>query len=273
MNAVTGKKDENRRRRSAVFPAVPQTGAPSTMPQPLAQPLREDWTETSSIRQLREHEVTVGIGTLALLNQLARAHSGDEAKRIADSLRMVAGDGVPEVRNLVDALEDRAVALEQQRRLAGRDELTGIANRRAFNEALRREVARAQRSGKPLSLLMLDVDGLKTINDQHGHPAGDMAIQAVANAALSAVRDGDQVFRLGGDEFAVLLPEAEGTEAAIVGERIRRRLHEQPVDGVDVEVSYGHGRLQADEADEQLLVAAADRALYRNKRARRGQVR
>jgi len=228
------------------------------------------WGETSEIRELREGEVTFGLSTLTLLNQLARARSADEAQRLASSLRTVAMDTAPEVHSLVDALEERAAVLEQQRRLAGRDELTGVANRRVFNESLRREVARAQRSNKPLSLLMLDLDGLKRINDDFGHPLGDAAIQALANAAISAVRDGDQIFRLGGDEFAVLLPEAEGNEAAIVGERIRRRLRDQPLPGLSVEVSFGHAQLQPDALDEQSLVEQADRALYRNKRARAG---
>ena len=228
------------------------------------------WGETSEIRELREGEVTLGASTLTLLNQLARARSTDEARRLATSLRAADMDIAPEVRSLVDALEERAAVLEQQRRLAGRDELTGVANRRAFNEALRREVARAQRSTKSLSLVMLDLDGLKRINDAYGHPVGDAAIQALANAAVSAVRDGDQVFRLGGDEFAVLLPEAEGNEAAIVGERIRRRLREQPLPGLTVEASFGHAQLQLEAPDEQSLIDQADRALYRNKRARSG---
>ena len=138
------------------------------------------WGETSEIRELREGEVTMGLSTLTLLNQLARARSTEEAQRLASSLRAVALDAAPEVCSLVDALEERAAALEQQRRLAGRDELTGVANRRVFNEALRREVARAQRSGKSLSLLMLDLDGLKRINDDFGHPLGDAAIQALS---------------------------------------------------------------------------------------------
>lgn len=212
----------------------------------------------------------MGVATLALLNQLARARNAAEARKLAASLRDVASGAVPEMHTLVDALEDRAMALEQQQRLAGRDELTGVANRRGFNEALHREVARARRHGKPLSLLMLDMDGLKQVNDRLGHPAGDTAIRAVATAAQSAVRDGDQVFRLGGDEFAVLLPETEGDEAALVGERIRRKLREHPLPGVLVEVSFGHARLQADDADGHRLISHADRALYRNKRARRG---
>ena len=238
-------------------------------PMPLSN-FEPRWGETSEIRELREGEVTLGLSTLTLLNQLARARSADEAQRLASSLRTVALDTAPEVHSLVDALEERAAVLEQQRRLAGRDELTGVANRRVFNESLRREVARAQRSSKPLSLLMLDLDGLKRINDDFGHPLGDAAIQALANAAISAVRDGDQIFRLGGDEFAVLLPEAEGNEAAIVGERIRRRLRDQPLPGLSVEVSFGHAQLQPDTVDEQSLVDQADRALYRNKRARAG---
>lgn len=233
----------------------------------------------SEICSQNEPQVTVGTATLALLNQLARAQNTAEAQKLASSLRDVLDASTqPEILNLVSALEERAVALELQKRLAGRDELTGVANRRGFNEALHREVARSRRSGKPLSLLMLDMDGLKQINDRFGHPAGDTAIGAVAQAALAAVRDADQVFRLGGDEFAVILPEAEGDEAAIVGERIRRKLRDRPVHGLPVEVSFGHARLPGsdmgendcdNEVDCQQLIQHADRALYHNKRARR----
>lgn len=221
------------------------------------------------MRAVQEPDLSIDPVSLSVINQLARSRSGEEARRLARMLRTERCWLAPAFLTLVDSLEERAIALEQQCRLAGRDELTGVGNRRTYNEALRREVARAQRSNKALSLLMLDVDGLKQINDVHGHPIGDLSIQAVANAALAAVRDGDEVFRLGGDEFAVLLPDAQGNEAAVVGERIRRKLREHPVPEVKIEVSFGHDRLRPDDRDEQVLMANADRALYRNKRARR----
>lgn len=238
---------------------------------PHGPPGQEDWKETSEIRELRGEDVTLGATTLALLTQLAKAKSAEHATRLGRTLLASLGSGADRLQPLVFALTERAVALEHQRRLAGRDELTGVSNRRSFNESLKREVARARRSGRQLSLLMLDLDGLKSINDGLGHPAGDAAIQGVANACLTAVRDTDQVARLGGDEFAVILPDADGDEAATVGERVRRRLAEQPVHGLTLEVSYGHASLTAEQADEQALVAAADRALYRNKRARSGR--
>lgn len=212
--------------------------------------------------------VSLDPAQLTLLTQLARSRSGDAAAQLGQALLGSLGPQDAELYSLVEALAERARAFDHQRRLAGRDELTGVANRRSFNEALRRETARARRTGRGLSLLMLDLDGLKHINDSHGHAAGDIAIQAVANACLASIRDTDQVARLGGDEFALLLPGAQGEEAATVGERVRRRLSEHPVvAGRPLEVSLGHARLGLGQEDEGLL-ERADRALYRNKHAR-----
>lgn len=214
-----------------------------------------------------EAAVTLGPAQLSLLTQLAKSRSSEAAEQLGRTLLESLSDDDEALRRLVGALSERARAFEHQRRLAGRDELTGVANRRSFNEALRREVSRARRSGRHLSLLMLDVDGLKRINDNGGHAAGDLAIQAVANACVESVRDTDQVARLGGDEFAVLLPDADDEEAASVGERVRRRLSEHPVGTGTLEVSVGHAHLRPAQ-DEQSLLERADRALYRNKRAR-----
>jgi diguanylate cyclase (GGDEF)-like protein len=151
-----------------------------------------------------------------------------------------------------------------------RDGLTGLANRRCFNQTIEREFKRAARSGQPLSLIMVDIDHFKTFNDQYGHPAGDTCLRAVS-AAMQGVprRPGDIVARYGGEEFAILLPETDVAGAVqIVGDmqaavRTLAIRHEASALGV-VTVSAGvaswsPGRLAATPA---WLVEAADAALY-----------
>ena len=120
---------------------------------------------------------------------------------------------------LIDALVD----------LSSRDALTGLANRRAFELALGREVDRVARSGEPALLLALDIDHFKRVNDSHGHAAGDQVIRAVANALLDSVRPMDLVARVGGEEFAIILPNCASTFGQTVAERVRRRVERMPV--------------------------------------------
>src|SRR5204862_1518345 len=101
------------------------------------------------------------------------------------------------------------------------DPLTGLANYRSLAESLEREIERARRYGQPLSLITLDLDHLKTINDEHGHDAGDHAIRLVAQVLKGAVRSFEIVARQGGDEFAVLLPNTNAPEAARLAKRLR----------------------------------------------------
>jgi diguanylate cyclase len=113
--------------------------------------------------------------------------------------------------------------------LSSRDALTGLANRRAFEMALEREVDRVARSGEPALLLALDIDHFKRVNDNHGHAAGDQVIQAVAHALLDSVRPMDLVARVGGEEFAIILPNCASTFGQTVAERIRRRVERMPI--------------------------------------------
>jgi diguanylate cyclase (GGDEF)-like protein/PAS domain S-box-containing protein len=179
------------------------------------------------------------------------------------------------------AVEDRLE--EAYRRLeavAREDSLTGLANRRTFDEALASEYARARRDNRTLSLIMIDVDGFKLFNDRYGHPAGDECLRRIGKALASAVlRPGDLAARYGGEEFALLLPDTEECGAAVVGERIRRAVmrlaidHEASPRGV-ITVSAGVaaiGRRALDDCPET-LVQSADRALYRAKDAGRNAV-
>ena len=155
---------------------------------------------------------------------IARAPSLVDAERHAAFLRGLLGPEAPALEPLIDSLLERAGELERAKRLAALDALTGIANRRTFAEALRRELSRAERSGKPLSVILFDLDDFKAINDSFSHAAGDRALQLVARCAEGVTREGDLVARLGGDEFAVLLPETGERGAREIGERIRSRL-------------------------------------------------
>jgi diguanylate cyclase (GGDEF)-like protein len=178
----------------------------------------------------------------------------------------------------VGAVADHfALALEhaeQHQREARTDYLTGLSNRPEFERAIERESAAAERYGRPLSLLLLDLDGLKGINDNHGHHAGDEAIRAVAEAIRSVVRVSDTCARMGGDEFAVAMPEAELAQAEEVANRIGEALDAISRSGrlgTPAEISVGVAQLEAGMGWVDLF-EEADARLYREKR-RRSQAR
>jgi diguanylate cyclase (GGDEF)-like protein len=150
----------------------------------------------------------------------------------------------------------QAHELAQLERFAHTDSLTGIGNHRAFDEMLHREVARTARSGSPLALIMLDVDGLKAINDAGGHQAGDRMIKSVAAALAAAARASDGVFRIGGDEYAAILPDTTAWGAY----EVARRVH-AAVGGEGISVSAGIAVAERDMQPDD-LVAAADAALF-----------
>ncbi len=177
-------------------------------------------------------------------------------------------------------LEDRArralgTAAQELEQLARIDGLTGLANRRHFDDTLATEVARSRRYGRPLSLAMIDLDHFKPINDAYGHLLGDDVLRAVAAAIRSEARDADTTARFGGEELAVLLPECGPAAAREVAERIRRRIAELSVPGPDgpvrVTVSAGVATSRPDD-DPATLAARADAALYAAKRAGRDRV-
>ena len=150
-------------------------------------------------------------------------------------------------------------------RLATRDGLTGLANRRLFEESLEREVARARRRSTPLSLVVLDVDHFKDINDTFGHPAGDAVLREVGDALTSKSKDSDLAARYGGDEFVILLPDCNAENALVVAERLRTAVQEHATT-LTVTTSAGTASLPDNAGDAGRLVAAADAALYQAKR-------
>jgi diguanylate cyclase (GGDEF)-like protein len=156
---------------------------------------------------------------------------------------------------------------------AATDPLTGLSNRGVFDDALPREVSRAQRYGTSLTLLVVDLDNLKHINDRAGHSAGDRALQQVAGMLRAGVRDSDQVFRYAGDEFAVLLVGGDATSAREVAERLRSRVAELPADAGPARPTLSIGLAPLRAADSgQALFERADSALYGAKQAGRNCV-
>lgn len=154
------------------------------------------------------------------------------------------------------------------------DALTGLPNRRAFLERLGQEHDRSRRYPQPVSVLMLDVDGLKTINDRGGHAAGDAALRAIGDAIRGGLRAVDTGCRFGGDEFAVMAPEAEKPAARVLAERIRSLAEDMSLPGgLRVTVSLGVACAAPREAWTPAgILDRADRALYEAKRTGRNRV-
>jgi len=165
-----------------------------------------------------------------------------------------------------------ASARDQMPTLASTDHLTGLWNRRAFQERLAAELERARRYDRPLALVMLDIDHFKRINDVHGHPVGDRVLIEVASRIFSTVREGEVVARVGGEEFAWILPETDGDGAVAAAERVRAAISAQTFTGVGrLTISLGVCDLDEGETASE-LVRLADRALYRAKAGGRDRV-
>lgn len=177
---------------------------------------------------------------------------------------------MPAEQSLLMARTSQLVALQQTiarlRAEADRDYLTGLANRRRFRTALGQEVERWRRYNVPCSLLLVDIDFLKRINDAHGHSAGDVVIRHVASALVELSRDNDTAARLGGEEFALLLAGADDEKALAAAERLRYVISHEPLEGIGVvTVSLGVAACPTHARSERSLYAASDTALYRAK--------
>jgi diguanylate cyclase len=159
--------------------------------------------------------------------------------------------------------------------LSRTDGLSGLLNRISWEQIVYVEMARCRRSHRPASLLMIDVDHFKQINDRYGHPAGDQVIRNVAAIVGRTVRASDISGRYGGEEFAVVLPETDVEGAAVIAERIRKRIEAatmEPAAGIRCTVSIGLAAAQPDLEDAGDCIARADRALYEAKRLGRNLV-
>ena len=169
-------------------------------------------------------------------------------------------------------------ATDSLRFLANTDGLTGLANRRRFEERLREEVERAHRYRRPLALVLLDLDHFKTVNDTWGHPAGDRVLRGTALAIQSVLREMDVAGRIGGEELAVLLPEADEAGALTLAERLRLKIKEavhRSDDGQPFHVTASLGVTwleEGQEHDAEVLLSTGDQALYEAKVGGRDRV-
>ena len=171
------------------------------------------------------------------------------------------------------ALERRYLVKENKRlfeeiqRLAVTDSLTGLYNRHKLQDSLETEVERAKRYSRPLSIIMIDMDKLKVINDTYGHAAGDEALKLVSRSIQRSIRKVDLGTRFGGDEFIVLLPEADSEEAAAVAKRIREAILAVEFESGKLSVSMGVVQWHSGFETSKDFVHAADEAMYLAKRS------
>lgn len=205
-----------------------------------------------------------------------------EANEELGKLNMSYEQLVLELRQAKEKAEKYALELaqanEKLQQLAYRDSLTGLFNHGHFQEVLGREIQRAVRYGRPFSLLLLDLDHFKNINDRYGHLVGDGVLKTVSELALKSVRRCDYVARYGGEEFAIIFPETGSTGAATLGERIRKTIEkaEMVVEDHIIKTTISIGVYTycpgESETSKQFIIGAADQALYLSKSLGRNRI-
>jgi diguanylate cyclase (GGDEF)-like protein len=205
---------------------------------------------------LREHQL---LGLVTTVDPEDGGFSDDDIESLS-ALAVQAGVAIENAR-LHRVVERQAVT----------DALTGLANRRQFYEVLGREYERSQRFGTPLSLILLDIDDFKQINDSRGHLAGDAVLHGVAATLAELIREIDMAARYGGEEFAILLPQTAQEGAALLAERLRREIASRPIrfgpDEIEgITASFGVAAGPEDSMTQIDLIASADAALYQAKR-------
>jgi diguanylate cyclase (GGDEF)-like protein len=166
---------------------------------------------------------------------------------------------------------------EKLRHAAYHDSLTGLYNRQYFQESIEREILRAQRYKHPLSLIMLDIDEFKTVNDTYGHHCGDIVLKTIGQMIRSGTRRSDVVVRFGGEEFAILLPETSLANAVTKGELCRSTVSEMEIEAeehrIRVTISVGIAACTVNQdMTAEGLIRAADEALYFSKRQGRNRI-
>lgn len=214
------------------------------------------------------YPITLGDKGIAIMNFTDKV--GDERfeRHDLELLDSIA----PQIAVAVDRMSLRDKAGEYAQ-LSITDSLTGLLNRRYIEERLAEELNRADRSGEPVSFMMIDVDEFKSYNDRYGHPAGDEALKLVGQILRENLRGADVAARYGGEEFSVLLPETSAEEAETIAERIRRHVEETKFPKRKVTVSIGIAILGGNVSSVKDLIGAADNALYSAKRAGRNTIK
>lgn len=230
----------------------------------------------------RQQMVDHNLKLLGLMNRLA-SHLENDSKERANLLRLVQSlvfvlaliNFVAIVRGFHLLARQAEQASEFYGDIAMRDPLTGLFNRRQFNEALEREIASANRRGSCFTLLLLDLDGFKPVNDRYGHHAGDAVLRAVAERLGSQARSNDTVARIGGDEFVLICPDlCDESSAALVSERLLNLLNEEillETATVRIGASIGIAFYPNHAHTVDDLIRAADEAMYLAKKAGRNR--
>lgn len=213
---------------------------------------------------LSDHSKDVGV--MCLYRKAPNSFTKDEV----ELLRKIAGQ--------VAMVIDRIVQYQHHRELSMTDELTGVFNRRYFNQRFDREMQRALRYDRPLSVVMIDIDHFKTYNDHHGHLMGDQVLQEVASLLERSIRKADILARFGGEEFVILLPEIDKERGRKVAEKLRRVVERADFPKEDTQplgkltVSLGLAAFPEDSRRAPELLERADQALYTAKTLGRNQV-
>ncbi|GLR66216.1 GGDEF domain-containing protein [Acidocella aquatica] len=206
------------------------------------------------------------LGSLSVLDKRTRTLSPEQASALETLARQIME--LLDMRRTVIGLSAANARLGQQ---SITDALTGIPNRRAYDQKLNEEVSRARRTGAPLSLLMVDIDLFKQYNDTFGHLAGDSALQSVARVLLASLRPYDFLARYGGEEFVIVLPATDLSDAILVAERVRALVANSEFPHRKFTISIGVARLDV-EAGLKAMVQTADNGLYRAKASGRNKV-
>jgi diguanylate cyclase (GGDEF)-like protein len=244
-------------------------------------PLRIMLANTKTPRLRRKWKVFMGFTIFFLIGYCGVAALFDHAAlSIGDLLiagvMMVGGFYVLCVAHLSSATTADIGRVAELERIAYLDPLTGVFNRRYFDVRLPEEAGRAREAAYPLSLLLVDLDHFKKVNDRHGHQVGDAALRFASASILRTIRDEGFVVRYGGEEFAVIAPHRDILAAAVLAEMILRDVSGSPMNLATAEqiwltASIGAAQLEADESVCE-LVKRADEALYRAKRGGRNRV-
>jgi diguanylate cyclase (GGDEF)-like protein len=241
------------------------TGAPVLAPSgpALAAPFEPAGAETAVAVPLVRGDRTIGVIAL-----YGRATPEPFAEEDAQTLSSFAAQASVAIENVLLHQETRQLSIT--------DGLTGVWNRRYLDLTLRKEIERAQRFGRPLSVLMLDIDRFKRVNDRLGHQRGDEVLVEVTRRMIDQLRASiDVVGRYGGEEFVVLLPETPAAGALVVAEKIRTAIRDEPMQGagdVSITVSVGVSTYPEDGSHSDQLIRSADDAMYRAKAAGRDRV-